>query len=128
MPDVAPRRADRELPQRNAELLDLLARGQNLLHALFPVGLEKLCRDFPVVRDAHVHHVLARVGKNRFDVVSRCITVRLAVLRHDVEHIALERLRAGDRSGNAVDEKVRDDACVKTAGSQDDHVRVRDGL
>ena len=112
MADIAPRRADRKFAQRNAELLDLLRRCQQLLHALFLIRFEILRRNFAVIGDAHVHDARARVGKNRADVIGSGVAVGLTVLRHDVQHVAFERLRARDRLRNAVDQEVRNDACV----------------
>ena len=50
------------------------------------------------------------------------VALGLAVLRHNVADVKLLRVRRADRVGHTVDEQVRDHACIKAAGAEQNEV------
>src|SRR5437867_16852 len=54
-------------------------------------------------------------------------TVSLALLRGDVADIYFGGIGGGDAAAYALDQEIRQNACVEAAGTEDDQVRFEDG-
>jgi len=125
---VAPLRGEqRILSKRHAHTGDALAVNAQKLCILCAVARGKLLRDRRVVGKAEVDESLLPVAQQRLQMVGGGITLRLAILRHDVADV--KGLRAGgmDGVGHTVDEKIGDDARIKAARAEQDEVRLLDG-
>ena len=56
------------------------------------------------------------------------VALRLALLGHDVGDVNLQGIGFGDGLGHALHQQIGDDAGIQAAGTQEDHVRLPDGL
>ena len=66
--------------------------------------------------------------EERADVIDGGIPRGLAALRHKIHNIDLYGVRLVDRLADAGDEKVRNDARIKTAGAEHDEIGLPDGV
>ena len=66
--------------------------------------------------------------KNGLDMVCVGVALRLPFLCHDVGDVDFQRVCVRDGLGYPLHQQVGDDAGIQASGSQEDHVRLPDGL
>src|SRR5688572_31742464 len=94
-----------------------------MISALSGVTFSLLVADAATVDDDEIEMDFRRVLSDRFEVFPRRVTVRLAWLRHQVTHEDLCRRTLTDHACHLGYEQVRQNACVKRAGTDGDDVR-----
>ena len=116
------------IPNRDAERGErfLVRRDGNGPFA--EIFLLRFGRDGKIVYKGIVEQPLAAVVEERADVIDGGIPRGLAALRHKIHNIDLYGVRLVDRLADAGDEKVRNDARIKTAGAEHDEIGLPDGI
>ena len=92
---------------------------------LFRVGVEDVLRWPAPVHDHHIDDE-SRVLDDRAQVLFGRVAVGLARLRHHIADVDAQRPRMAQRLGDLFDDKVRQHGRVQRAGSDEDHVGVRE--
>ena len=112
----------------DAECVDRRLIHHNGRNALRRILFTQRIRNWSTVHKHKVDRAASRMLHNRLRMHGGCIAVRLTGLRHDIADVDLECAALSELLRDAIHEKIRHNARIEAAGTEDDRIGGADRL